>query len=582
MGILLLFVYGNSYRKAERKIILEKAYQIDVNKRRNANGYGILSWFSENIFVIILISLILVFVAFPVISVLLKSAEGESGFVLQYYQELFNEDMFDITVQSLLLTMGSSIIGTVFAYILSLGMYVSSQRLRNAMKKVLLVTIISPPFVTSIAMILLFGRRGFITYGLLNLNWNIYGWQGILLIQVLSNLSFAMLILSNSFDSIDEKAVIASLDLGATPIQTLKNIVIPNTMSGILSVLFILFTMNFADFGTPVIIGGRFQTLATEAYNTVISTGDLNRGAAMSTVMVLPSILAFIFYSQMMKKVGTSNYGGKGVSHSAIALKLPKGIKIILEFFLVLFIAFNLLKYGTIVLSTVTNNATGTLRFTLDNFSKLESVSMRAFLRSIGYSLIASVLAVIIGTTMSYYIYRLKRKNLKIYEFIASLPYIIPGTFFGLGYLVAYNKKPILLTGTAAIVILNLAFRQISVANKNANSIYPNIEAKLESAGKDLGANKFQLLKTVIIPMSIPIFTTSFAQIFTSSMTAFGSVMFLVSPGKLLASTEMFRQIKGGGNAAGSILAILIILITGLVNVLMTNILKRLWENRCS
>ncbi len=548
---------------------MEKTYKTNLDKRKNKSGYGILSWFSENIYVIILVILILVFVAFPVISVLLKSAEGEGGATLQYYRELFNEDMFDITVQSLLLALASSIIGTVFAYILSLGMYVSSQRLRDAMRKVLLVTIISPPFVTSIAMILLFGRRGFIT-------WNIYGWQGILLIQVLSSLSFAMLILSNSFDSIDEKAVVASLDLGATPIQTLKNIVIPNTMPGILSVLFILFTMNFADFGTPVIIGGRFQTLATEAYNAVLSTGDLNRGSAMSTVMVLPSILAFVFYAQMMKRVGNSDSGDKGTSNSTIALKLPKGIKIVLDTFLVLFMIFNLLKYGTIVLSTVTNNATGTLRFTLDNFAKLEPVSIRAFLRSISYSLIASVLAVIIGTTLSYYIYRLKRRNLKIYEFIASLPYIIPGTFFGLGYLVAFNKKPIFLTGTAAIVILNLAFRQISVANKNANSIYPNIDAKLESAGKDLGANRFQLLKTVIIPMSIPIFTTSFAQIFTSSMTAFGSVMFLVSPGKLLASTEMFRQIKGGGNAVGSILAVLIILITGLVNVLMTNILKRL------
>lgn len=557
---------------------MEKTYKTNLNKRKNKNEYGILSWFSENIFIIILVISILIFVAFPVISVLLKSTEGEGGATLQYYRELFNEDMFDITVQSLLLALSSSIIGTLFAYILSLGMYVSSQRLREAMKKVLLVTIISPPFVTSIAMILLFGRRGFITYDLFNLNWNIYGWQGILLIQVLSSLSFAMLILSNSFDSIDEKAVVASLDLGATPIQTLKNIIIPNTMPGILSVLFILFTMNFADFGTPVIIGGRFQTLATEAYNAVLSTGDLNRGSAMSTVMVMPSILAFIFYAQMMKRVGNSNSGDKGTSNSTIALKLPKGIKIILDTFLVLFMIFNLLKYGTIVLSTVTNNATGTLRFTLDNFAKLEPVSIKAFLRSISYSLIASVLAVIIGTTLSYYIYRLKRKNLKIYEFIASLPYIIPGTFFGLGYLVAFNKKPIILTGTAAIVILNLAFRQISVANKNANSIYPNIDAKLESAGKDLGANRFQLLKTVIIPMSIPIFTTSFAQIFTSSMTAFGSVMFLVSPGKLLASTEMFRQIKGGGNAVGSILAVLIILITGLVNVLMTNILKRLRE----
>lgn len=558
---------------------MEKTHQTNRNKKENRNRPQILSWLSDNIFIMILVILILCFVAFPVVSVLLKSIEGKNGAVLQYYRELFNEDMFDITVQSILLAMASSIIGAFFAYMISLGIYLSGAWVRNAMKKVLLITIISPPFITSIAMILLFGRRGFITYDLFNLNWNIYGWQGILFIQILSTLPFALITLSNSFDSIDEKAVAASLDLGATPLQTLKNIVLPNTMSGILSVMFILFTMNFADFGTPVIIGGRFQTLATEAYKAVLSTGDLNSGAAMSTVMVLPSIIAFIFYSQMMKKVQAADSGSKGISTSAVTLKLPRWIKIILDTFLVLFLAINLLKYGTILLSTVTNNATGTLRFTLANFYELEAVSINAFLRSIVYSLIASTLAVVIGASLSYYIYRLKRKGLKIFEFMASLPYIIPGTFFGLGYLVAFNKKPLFLTGTALIVILNLSFRQISVANKNANSIYPNIDAKLESAGKDLGANKFQLLKTVILPMSIPICTTSFAQIFTSSMTAFGSVMFLVSPGKLLASTEMFRQIKGGGNAVGSILAVFIILITGSVNILMTTILKRMNEN---
>ena len=149
---------------------MEKTYQTNLNKRKNKNDHGILSLFSENIFVIILVILILIFVAFPVIAVLLKSTEGEGGATLQYYKELFNEDMFNITVQSLLLALSSSIIGTLFAYILSLGMYLSGQRLRNAMKKVLLITIISPPFVTSIAMILLFGRRGFITYDLFDLN----------------------------------------------------------------------------------------------------------------------------------------------------------------------------------------------------------------------------------------------------------------------------------------------------------------------------------------------------------------------------------------------------------------------------
>lgn len=535
---------------------------------------GMLQRLGENAVVPPLTALIFLFIAYPVGAVLFKSIRGESGFTLQYYRELMNEDMLTLTGQSILLAAASSFVGAVLAYLVSLGVYLSGDRVRNFFRKILLITIISPPFVTAIAMIFLFGRRGFITYGLMNIQWNIYGWQGILLIQVLSTLSFGMLILSNSFDAIDEKTVSASLDLGATPLRTLRNIILPHTMPGFLSLLFLLFTMNFADFGTPVIIGGKFQTLATEAYNAVLSTGDLNRGAAMSAVMIPATVLAFVFYTRMMKKASHSSAGNKGTAGMRSRLELPWWLKGILRFFMGFFLVFNALKYGTILLSTVTNNATGTLRFTLDHFSKLELVSLKAFGRSVIFSIIAGILAVSVGTSLSYCIYRAK-KPLKVVEFVASLPYILPGAFFGLGYLVAFNKPPVFLTGTAAIVILNLAFRQVSVANKHANAFYPTVDEKLESAGKDLGAGKFALFRTVIFPMSVPIFATSFAQIFTSAMTTFGAVIFLVSPGKLLASTEMFRQIKGGGNAVGSILAVLIIFITGTVNLLSTAILKR-------
>lgn len=532
-----------------------------------------LSFLGANGLIFLLSLAILVFILFPVVGVLLRSVQLDGSFTTQFYRELINTDMLKITTQSILLAFASSIIAAVFAYLIALDLYLSKEWVRKVMDKVLLVTIISPPFVTSIAMIVLLGRRGLISHGLLQMEWDIYGWQGILIIQILSRLSLGIMMLNNSFESIEGDELAASLDLGAGAIATIKNVVLPSTLPGFLSILFLFFTMNLADFSTPIIIGGRFQTLATESYKAVMATGDLNRGAAMSTVMVIPSIFAFYFYMKSMRQFDESS--AKSASGRDYLPTVPKVFKVILSVFTSLFILFNLAKYSTIILSAFTNQATGSLTFTLNNFSKLEGLSIKAFKRSIVFSFIASTIAVIIGTSLSYYIYRAK-KRLKPLEFIASLPYIIPGTFFGLGYLVAFNKPPKAITGTAAIVILNLAFRQISISNKTANAVYVKIDQKIESAAKDLGASRFTMLRTIILPMSAPIFASSFAQIFTSSMTAFGSIMFLVSPGKLLASTEMFRQIKGGGNSVGSILAILIILATATVNISMTLLFRRL------
>ena len=107
-----------------------------------------------------------------------------------------------------------------------------------------------------------------------------------------------------------------------------------------------------------------------------------------------------------------------------------------------------------------------------------------------------------------------------VIEFISSLPYIIPGTFFGLGYVAAFSKPPFLLSGTAIIIISNIAFRQVSIANKAANSSFSIIDSKIEFAAKDLGASHVQSLFGIIIPILKPVILNCFITIFTTSMTA--------------------------------------------------------------
>ena len=150
-------------------------------------------------------------------------------------------------------------------------------------------TMISPPFVSALALIMLFGRRGLITYGILGLSVNPYGWQGIVILQTISGISFAALMLSGTLQNIDIRQIMASRDLGANPLQTLRTIVIPAAWPGILSVFFILFTMNLADFGTPIVIGGRYKVLATEAYLQMLSSSSLGKPAAISMLMIPPS-----------------------------------------------------------------------------------------------------------------------------------------------------------------------------------------------------------------------------------------------------------------------------------------------------
>lgn len=100
------------------------------------------------------------------------------------------------------------------------------------MENCLLLTMISPPFVSALAFIMLFGRRGLITYGLLHISANPYGWQGIVILQVIGNLSFTALFLLTFFDGIDGRLIMASRDLGADSFHTLRLVILPAVRPG--------------------------------------------------------------------------------------------------------------------------------------------------------------------------------------------------------------------------------------------------------------------------------------------------------------------------------------------------------------
>ena len=511
---------------------------------------------------------ICIFVLYPIFSVLRMSLFDNGEFTLKYYHDILSRKNLILIRNSMWVTVLSSSLTTFFSFIIALYVFVSSPRTRYFMRSALMLTMISPPFVSALALIMLFGRRGLITYGILGLSVNPYGWQGIVILQTISGISFAALMLSGTLQNIDIRQIMASRDLGASPLQTLRNIVIPAAWPGILSVFFILFTMNLADFGTPIIIGGRYKVLATEAYLQMLSSSSLGKPAAISMLMIPPAIAAFYFYRKNISKAGNSSDGSKLSSSEDYAYELPGYIKNVLLAVVVVFFAIMILKYSNIFLSTVSNTATGKIRFTSKYIMDLPKGKIESFWRSIIYSATAGAIASFVGVLLSYYTHRRGLKGMKIVEFAASLPYIIPGTFFGLGYVAAFSSQPILLRGTAWIIIFNFAFRQISVSNKSANAEFDTIDRKIELAARDLGASNLQVLFGIIIPMLRSTFLTCFITTFTASMTAVGAVVFLISPGTNVASVEMFQSIENGLYGVGSVQAVMIIAVTVTVNLI--------------
>lgn len=530
--------------------------------------------FSYNLILFLVIIGVVLFCFYPIYKIIVTSFFDNNSFTLKFYKGIFNENYL-LLKNSMITSSISAGIASIFGGVIAYYMLFSSERVRKFYYYLLMLTMISPPFIFGISYIMLFGRRGLITYRVLGLHTNPYGLKGIVMLQLIGEISFATFMLYEIFKNFDYTLINASRALGASPWESLKRVVFPISVPAFLGTFFILFTKNLSDFGSAIIIGGRESTLATEAYLTVIGEGNMPKAAAMTLLLIFPALLAFLLYKRILLKKFSSFSVGKGMESKNISYSLPLGVKILFKVVAYLFVLIMFIQYSAIFFSGFYNYTSKGIEFTLEYIEKFKLSSTRVFLRTIVYAFISGAISSTIGILISYYNRERNRYFFKGIEFLGGLPYIIPGTFFGLGYILAFNSGIFTLTGTATIVILNCAFRQISIGIKAGDSIFSTLNPNIEKAGRDLGASKMRILLDIIFPLLKPAFLISFVNCFIATMTTIGAIIFLVSPGNNVATIMLFTQVAQGEYGAASITALAITFITFSLNIFVAKVLKK-------
>lgn len=514
--------------------------------------------------------LIILFILLPFFAVLKESIYSNNKFNFKYIIEIFSKPK--LIKNSIKVAFITGIITTFISTCIAIYYYIAGSKTKTVIRIILSTTIISPPFVTALSYINLFGRRGLISYHLLKLSINPYGMWGVILMQIISDFSLSSLLLMGFIISIDKSLIDSAKSLGAKTNNIIKDILLPFLIPAIKASALLTFLRSLSDFGTVAIIGGNFNVLASESYFAVISEGNVAKAAAINVVLLLPALIVFIFYQKSIKNISLSTHGlGSGDEN----IEKKGYLYTIVKLIAIIFILWISIQYTSIFLSSISMMRKGKLIYTLQNIIEARVYLNKTIFRSIYYSLISAFFGSILGLIIAYYLQIRKIKIFKIIDFIATLPYIIPGTFFGLGYLMAFNKLPLYIVGTSAIVILNILFKQIPFSTKMGNASMEKINLDSLNSIRDLGGNRISELKDAIIPMSKDALSISFINAFTTSMTTIGSIIFLVSPGQKVLTIVMFDLIQSGNYNVGSVIAVLIIIICLIVNSLYLIILNR-------
>ncbi|MFO7643024.1 MAG: iron ABC transporter permease [Desulfosarcina sp.] len=524
-----------------------------------------------NLFAGGLFALLAIFLLYPIVSVLVFSLWGDHGFTLEFYAEFFEYSFYYWSLINTLI-LGSStmillvVIGFCFAYLTTRG----PMWLRKPLKIIALLPLAAPPYIFSISLITLFGRNGLLN-NLFQLNFNIYSWTGVITAQVLAFLPLSYMMIENVLNAVNPSLEESASDMGASEFRIMRSITIPLAAPGLLKAALLVFVMTIAEFGNPAILGGRLPFLAPDAYLMITGEADFNMASVLSVVLIAPCILIFILHNFFLSGKGYTTIVGKPTAAESRpidpAIKIPFLILCIPVAIMVL-LSFGVIVFGSFVKIVGVDNT-----FVVDHI--LNTQSNIAIWNSFKVSLGAGLFGAVVGTLLAYVIMRGKFHGRKLMEMIALSGFALPGTVIGVGYIIAFNRPPFLLTGTIWIIILNCVFRFLAVGVEAGISKLHQISVEIEEAAADLGADFLTIFFKVILPIMFSAFVAGFIYTFMTTMMSLSSVIFLVTPGYDLASVYIYLTAQLGELGLASATTIKVIAIVAVSMALLKVIARK-------
>lgn len=416
-----------------------------------------------------------------------------------YYQGLLNS--FKVTT---CVTFIAIVIGVPVAY------FMTSYKIKGKkfLEILIVISMLSPPFIGAYSWILLCGRSGVITSFFkehLGITLpTIYGFTGILLVFTLKLYPFIYLYVSGALKKIDISLSEAAESLGCTATKKLYTVIMPLILPTLMSGGLLVFMNAMADFGTPMLIGEGYNVMPVLIYSEFVGEmgGNANFAAAMATILVLVTIVLFLGQKYVVNKKSFVMS-----SLRPIQPKKMKGIKnILMHSFLYILVFLSIIPQITVVYTSFlkTKGSMFTKGFSLESYEKVFFRMGNAITNTYLYGIIAIVLIVFMGMFIAYISTRKRNILTNLIDTMTMFPYIIPGSVIGITLLLAFNKKPLLLSGTAAIMIISFVIRRLPYTLRSSAAILYQISPSLEEASISLGCSPVKTFFKITAVMMLP------------------------------------------------------------------------------
>lgn len=523
--------------------------------------------------IVLLITFLTLFILYPLAILLVDSFVGDGGFSFSVFKRVFKMPKFTTAITNTLkvgFVVGiiATAVGLLFAYV---EVYVRIGKFAGGLFKIVsMLPVVSPPFVLSLSMIMLFGKAGIITRYIFNIYDNsVYGFWGIAIVQSLTFFPVCYMMFRGLLKNIDPSLEEAARDMGASRMKVFTSVTLPLLLPGIGNAFLVTFIESIADFANPMIIGGSYDTLATTIYLQITGAYDKAGAAAMAVVLLCITLAMFIVQKYVLEAKSTATLTGKA-SRGRMLIE-DKSVRVPLTVLCSLGAMFVILMYICVPIGALFPTwgykfFPLTLKWFKLVFTRYKG--FKAFGDSFRLSLIAAPITALLSMIISYLVVKRKFRAKGFIEAVSMLAMAVPGTVLGVGYIRGFSgglfHTGILqgIYGTGLILVIVFVIRSLPTGTRSGIAALRQIDKSIEESAYDMGADSFKVFTSVTLPLIKDSFLSGLVTAFVRSITAISAIILLVTPQYLLITVQINEFAEKGSYGLACAFATILIIIT--------------------
>ena len=415
-------------------------------------------------------------------------------------------------------------------------------------------------------------------------DWLAYGPVAIVLCMSLHYYAFSYIHVSSALRSINSELEEMGEICGANKVQILKSITLPLVLPSILSAVVMTLSKAIGTYGVAANLGSRigYFTLATKM-KTFINGGPQGVGFAMSLVLI--SLAALIIFSNQ-KLIGVrksyATIGGKGGRSNEMHLGKAKAP---LMAFLVIFLFFAMVApMFVLVMETfqvTTGNGYGLSNLTLYNWiGAVEEADRyisypgifrnpefgKAVWNTIRLTFIGSIITALCGQFLGYISTRGRGKWYgSTTEQLVFIPYLMSGVAFSSMYVAMFSQPRLgglipSLYGTFTLIVLTSVVKHFPFASRSGTANMMQIAVELEEAADINGANFWQRMGKIVLPLAKNGFISGFMLTFISIAKELDLIIIMMDKHTQTMSYLAFTYSQEGLNQMADAISVCVLL----------------------